>query len=414
MPRLLTPQRAAALATAALATLLPALAWAAGADAAAAPAPAPAPAAGPAAEKKCTLPPGLTEFSGLAMSRRHPGVFYAVNDSGNTNQVFAIDCTGPTGILKATFTLAGVTNTDWEGLSLGKDAATGSPAVLVGDIGDNFAGRAEITVHGFPEPEQLTNATVTPTTYRFAYADGRHDAESLLADPLTGRMFIAAKQIGAPGRLYQAPLPPLTGQVNTLTPVGPAPVFATDGAFSPSGASYALRSGGPLGANTASVYDTAGTKLADVALPSQPQGEALTYADCTHLLVGSENDPQIWQVPLPRKPPPPAPRPPPHANPHPHANPTPTPTPGNLVFPSPGPRSCTFTQPCTIQLTTTGGTPPVRYATTTLPWGLTLDPASGRITGKPWSTGTTQITATATDSTGATAGTSFALTITWF
>ncbi|RSS53627.1 hypothetical protein, partial [Streptomyces sp. WAC06614] len=303
MSRLLAPPRAAALLATALATALAALGWAATATASGGPyaaGPQP-PAVRPAAlapEKHCTLPGGLAELSGLAASRKHPGVLYAVNDSGNTNQVLAVDCSTATGRLRATFTLTGTTNTDWEALALGKDP-DGRPALLVGDIGDNLGSRAEITVHSFPEPDQLVDAAVTPTSYRFAYADGRHDAESLLADPVTGRLHVASKLIGAAGRLYQAPLPPRPGQTNTLTAVRTGPVFATDGAFSPSGASYTLRSGGPFGADTASVYDTAGTKLADVALPAQAQGETVTYADCTTLLVGSENDTQIWRVPLP-------------------------------------------------------------------------------------------------------------------
>ncbi|MET9857641.1 hypothetical protein ABZY57_32550, partial [Streptomyces sp. NPDC006450] len=375
MPRLLlTPPRAAALATATLAMALPAAAWltgpAAGPADAAALMPASAPVAGAAAapERQCTLPGGLAEISGLAMSRKHPGVFYAVNDSGNTNQVFAIDCSGATGLLKATYTVSGVGNTDWEGLAIGKDPS-GRPTILVGDIGDNFGSRAEITVHSFTEPDQLANASVTPVTYRFTYADGKHDAESLLADPVTGRILIASKLIGAAGQLYQAPLSPVPGQPNTLTAVRPGPVFATDGAFSPSGASYTLRSGGPLGANTASVYDTSGSKLADVALPAQSQGETVTYADCTSLLVGSENDTQIWRVPLPPEATPgcggtPTPTPTPTATPTPtptpSPTPTPTPTPGDLKLANPGPQSCKFNQNCTIQLTATGGKPPVR------------------------------------------------------
>ncbi|MFD3472473.1 putative Ig domain-containing protein [Streptomyces sp. NPDC058682] len=413
MARLLTPPWAAAVATAALATILPALAWTATATATASTASsgstAPSAAAvAPAPEKKCTLPGGFAELSGLAMSRKHPGVFYAVNDSGNTNQVFAVDCNSATGRLLATFTVSGVGNTDWEGLALGTDAG-GGPAILVGDIGDNLSGRAEVTVHRFAEPDQLTSATVTPVTYRFAYADGRHDAESLLAGPVTGRLYVASKLVGAAGRLYQAPLPPVTGQVNILTAVRPGPVFATDGAFSPTGTSYTLRSGGPLGAHTASVYDTAGVKLADVALPAQSQGETVTYADCANLLVGSENDPQIWRVPLP-----PEATPGCGATPTPTPTPTPAPTPGGLKFTDPGPQACTFNRPCTVQLTTTGAKPPVRYAATGLPWGLTLDSASGRITGKPWGSGAFQVTATASDATGATAGTTFTLTLSWF
>ncbi|WP_412074933.1 putative Ig domain-containing protein [Streptomyces xanthophaeus] len=407
MSRLLVSPRAAAAAAASLVLLWPLP------QAAAAAVPLPASASGKAAqpavpsaaaapERKCTLPAGLAEISGLAMSTRHPGVFYAVNDSGNSNQVFAIDCNGPTGQLKATLTVAGTSNTDWEALALGKDQA-GRPVILVGDVGDNFSGRAELSVHSFPEPETLAGAaTVTPVTYRFAYSDGRHDAESLLADPVTGQLYVASKLIGGAGQLYKAPLPPQPGQLNTLTPVRPGPVFATDGAFSPTGKSYTLRSGGPLGANTASVYDAAtGARLADVALPAQPQGEIVTYADCATLLVGSENDNQIWRVPLP-------------AEAAPGCDGTTPPPTGDLKLANPGPQTCKFNQNCTIQLTATGGKPPLRYAASGLPWGLTLDAATGRISGKPWGSGTVQITATATDSTGASTSTTFPLTLNWF
>ncbi|MFD7324340.1 putative Ig domain-containing protein [Streptomyces sp. NPDC059875] len=406
MSRLLAPSRVAA-AAASLVLLWP-IPQAASASASA-PASAPGKAGRPAVlsapsapERTCTLPAGLAEISGLAMSTRHPGVLYAVNDSGNSNQVFAVDCSGPTGQLKATLTVAGTSNTDWEALALGKDPA-GRPVILVGDIGDNFSGRAELTVHGFPEPDTLAGAaTVTPVTYRFAYSDGRHDAESLLADPATGQLYVASKLIGAPGQLYKAPLPPQPGQLNTLTPVRPGPVFATDGAFSPTGKSYILRSGGPLGANTAAVYDAAtGAKLADVALPAQPQGEIVTYADCATLLVGSENDNQIWRVALP-------------AEAAPGCDGTTPPPTGDLKVANPGPQTCKFNQSCTIQLTATGGRPPLRYSASGLPWGLTLDAATGRISGKPWGSGTVQITVTATDATGASAGTAFPLTLNWF
>ncbi|WP_241518931.1 Ig domain-containing protein [Streptomyces sp. CB03238] len=362
----------------------------------------PAAAAAAAPERACTLPAGLAELSGLAMSTKHRGVFYALNDSGNTNQVFAVDCSGPTGTLKATYTLGGATNTDWEALAVGTDPQ-GRPLIHVGDIGDNFSGRAELTVYTFPEPDQLVTGTVTPTALRFAYSDGRHDAESLLADPKTGQLYVATKLIGAAGRLYKAPLPPQPGQVNTLTPVRPGPVFATDGAFSPTGTSYAVRSGGPLGADTAYVYAASGTKLAEVALPSQPQGETLTYADCSTLLVGSENDSQLWRVPLP-----------PEATPDCGVTPPPPPPGGDLKVTDPGARTCAFNQSCTVQITATGGKAPLKYAATGLPFGLSIDAATGRITGKPWQVGTLRVTATVTDSTGASATAAFPLTVNWF
>ncbi|MEC4018583.1 putative Ig domain-containing protein [Streptomyces sp. H27-D2] len=351
-----------------------------------------------AAEPRCTLPAGLAELSGLALSSRHPGVLYAVNDSGNTNQVFAVDCTGATGRLRATYTLTGATNTDWEALTIGKDPS-GNPVIHVGDIGDNFGSRAELTVYSFPEPATLTTSSVTPATTRLAYSDGKHDAESLLADPVTGRLYVASKLIGAAGQLYQAPLPTRPGELNTLTPVRPGPVFATDGAFSPNGKSYVLRSGGPIGANTAYVYSAAGAKLAEVALPAQSQGETVTYADCASLLVGSENDTQIWRVPLP-----------PEATPGCGTQPPD----GVLSVANPGPQSCKFNQTCAVQITAAGGTPPRKYSAAGLPFGLAIDATTGRITGKTWQTGTFQITATATDTAQASASTTFPLTVNWF
>ncbi|MFF5448052.1 alkaline phosphatase family protein [Streptomyces sp. NPDC012888] len=87
---------------------------------------------------------------------------------------------------------------------------------------------------------------------------------------------------------------------------------------------------------------------------------------------------------------------------------------GDLKVVVPAGATCKFNQSCTVQITATGGKPPVRYTATGLPWGLTLDPATGRVTGKPWAVGTVQITATATDSTGASASATFPLTLTWF
>ncbi|MFJ3925964.1 alkaline phosphatase family protein [Streptomyces sp. NPDC090022] len=94
--------------------------------------------------------------------------------------------------------------------------------------------------------------------------------------------------------------------------------------------------------------------------------------------------------------------------------PTPSPTAGDLKVVNPGPQTCKFNQSCTIQITATGGRPPLRHTATGLPWGLTTDATTGRISGKPWGSGTLQITTTVTDSTGATATTTFPLTLTWF
>ncbi|SFQ69812.1 hypothetical protein SAMN05421810_11385 [Amycolatopsis arida] len=107
-------------------------------------------------------------------------------------------------------------------------------------------GRSEVTVYRVPEPATLTSATVTPTTFTLRYPDGPRDAESLLVDPRTNRLYVASKR-GSDGTLYQAPSPLRTDQPNVLTPVSAAPAYATDGAYSPDGTSYVLRTGKPFG-----------------------------------------------------------------------------------------------------------------------------------------------------------------------
>nr|WP_241746292.1 putative Ig domain-containing protein [Streptomyces lydicus] len=86
----------------------------------------------------------------------------------------------------------------------------------------------------------------------------------------------------------------------------------------------------------------------------------------------------------------------------------------DIELTTPGPQTCRFGQGCSVQLTATGGKPPLTYHATGLPLGLTLDAASGRIGGRPWQTGTFPVTVTATDSSGTTATGDFPLTVNWF
>ncbi|MGW6877598.1 alkaline phosphatase family protein [Streptomyces xanthophaeus] len=90
------------------------------------------------------------------------------------------------------------------------------------------------------------------------------------------------------------------------------------------------------------------------------------------------------------------------------------PPPGGLSVVNPGAQTCKFNQSCTIQVTATGGAAPLRWTSAGLPWGLTIDASTGRISGKPWGSGTVQITATATDAAGKTASATFPLTLNWF
>jgi len=96
--------------------------------------------------------PGLSEASGLAISRRTPGRLWTHNDSGEP-VVVALDARGSvTGRVR----LTGAAVEDWEAIAVGP-CGTGS-CLHVGDIGDNEAERKRITIYRLPEPEGVSGS----------------------------------------------------------------------------------------------------------------------------------------------------------------------------------------------------------------------------------------------------------------
>ena len=78
--------------------------------------------------------PRIRESSGLACSRRTPGVFWTHNDSGDRPRLYAFDTTGAD---LGTYELKGASALDWEDLA--SFTRKGRGYLLVGDIGDNEA-----------------------------------------------------------------------------------------------------------------------------------------------------------------------------------------------------------------------------------------------------------------------------------
>ncbi|WP_406496348.1 esterase-like activity of phytase family protein [Streptomyces sp. NBC_00846] len=237
--------------------------------------------AGDGADQSFTIEdPRITESSGLAASRAHPGVYWTHNDSDDGPYVYAVD--SRTGKTVATITMRGVGRPrDVEAISLGPDGD-----LYVGDIGDNLNGSWDhVWIYRFPEPKQLRDATVDATQFDVKYADGPRNAEALMVHPTTGRVYIASKNEDG-GGLYEGPTKLITGATNVFRRVGEVP-WVTDGAFSPDGKELVLRSyfsargyvfeNGRLGADHA------------VSAPLQRQAESVTYtADGSALMFGSE------------------------------------------------------------------------------------------------------------------------------
>jgi hypothetical protein len=221
----------------------------------------------------------IVESSGLATSSYGDGVVYTHNDSGDSARFFAVD---PHGATVAVYTLRGATNVDWEDMATGSDAQR-HPVLYLADIGDNARNRGEIDVYEVGEPRG-PSADVPWVRYRFSYPDGAHDAETLLVDPRTQRMYIATKSLIGDGELYAAPPALRSNGLNVLTPLRAVPPLMTSGDFSPDGSRIVL-----LTYLRAYWADGVDGSLHGFDVPLQPQDEAIAFTrDGASVLVGSE------------------------------------------------------------------------------------------------------------------------------
>lgn len=234
----------------------------------------------------------IGESSGLAVSPTHKNVIYTHNDSGAGPQFFAV---APDGHTLATFTLAGAAARDWEAMAASVDPATGESVLWFADIGDNLNGAwPDYSIYRVAEPKTMRDATLKATRYRFRYKDGGRNAEGIMVNPTTGRLYVVSKEFA--GSIYAAPAKLNAGKVNILRRVGPAPIMATDAAYAPDGSSFVIRT-----YFSASLYRAPGELISRLTMPSLDQAESIAYTrEGKSLLAGSEgvNSP-VYEVPLP-------------------------------------------------------------------------------------------------------------------
>ena len=226
--------------------------------------------------------PRIVESSSLVVARGQRGLVYTAND-GPATRIYVVDMAS--GDTVATTTLAGVRPVDLEAMALSPDGG-----LYIADIGDNDSQRATVSVYRIDEPGR-EDATVQPQTYEFTYPDGPRDAEALLVEPGSGRLFIVSKEVPT-STVYAAP-PTLTADsVNRLRAVASAPPLVTDGAFLPGGDTVVLRT-----YTAAASYRVPGWSLLRAwRLPTQRQGESLAALPSgTHVLVGSEGPGSVVQ-----------------------------------------------------------------------------------------------------------------------
>ncbi|GAA3631655.1 hypothetical protein GCM10022223_57170 [Kineosporia mesophila] len=240
--------------------------------------------------------PRILESSGLAPSLLHDGVLWTHNDSGNPNQIYAIAKNGSTA---AAVTIAGEDARDWEAITSWRDA-DGRALIAIGDIGDNNAKHDYVRIAIIREPENLTDMTVQPIrVLRLTYPGGPRDAEALLADPRTGRLYVVSKTLFG-SEVFVVPTqvwPGGTGvsRITRMTRVArTGAALVTDGAFLPDG-NMLLRGYGNQSVIAApeTAEDGSLDTLASQALPDQEQGESIAVVDDgAYALIGSEGEDQ--------------------------------------------------------------------------------------------------------------------------
>jgi hypothetical protein len=174
--------------------------------------------------------PGLSEGSGIAASRRTPGVLWAHNDSGEPALV-RLDTQGS---IAGRVRVSGAAVEDWEDIAVGP-CPQGS-CLYIGDIGDNRGRRDHIVVYRTGEPAPEDQATGPVERFQATYPDGAHDAESLFVTPQAD-LFIITKGDPGPIALYRFPRPLQNGASVRLERVGePLSTGQVDGEARPTSA----------------------------------------------------------------------------------------------------------------------------------------------------------------------------------
>ena len=133
----------------------------------------------------------IHEASGLAVSRKNPGILFTQPDSGHGAHVWAV---GQGGSIKAEIVLEECTNHDWE------DVAVTGTHVYVADTGNNGYNRNNLRVLRFPEPNIDQNSYNQIRIKRsdieyldFTYPDESRDCEGVAVDPDTNDIYFFSK-----------------------------------------------------------------------------------------------------------------------------------------------------------------------------------------------------------------------------
>lgn len=167
------------------------------------------------APEQWTLPSSIPEASGLAVSRRHPGVVWTHNDGRDSTLWALLPDSAPPGSVLAPAARVKVDaeSWDWEALEAAPcpEPLGAGPCLWIADSGNNGLYRETARLHILPEPElragsvEGTAPTIEPVVVHLRYPDARQDVEALfVAD---GVPWLVSKGNTGAASLYRVALP---------------------------------------------------------------------------------------------------------------------------------------------------------------------------------------------------------------
>jgi hypothetical protein len=193
----------------------------------------------------------ITESSGVAVSRKHPGVLWTHNDGGNAPNLYATNLLGDD---LGHYRVVGVDARDWEDIALGPCPNSDATCIYIADTGDNLRRRSSVAIHIIeepgvpPEPGKRASRDLRASRIEVRYPDRPHDVEALAVAP-DGEVLLLTK--GWQGRIKMFTVPLGTARDTSVTAVDEGTLdlmpqrtlgrLVTGAAVSPSGRRLVVR-----------------------------------------------------------------------------------------------------------------------------------------------------------------------------
>jgi hypothetical protein len=137
---------------------------------------------------------------------------------------------------------------NWEDISI-ESRDSGPDRIWIADIGNNYVRgggdpRTSVNLMSIDEPSVDFDAMTTGTVrvidnLQVTYPDALHDAEGMAADPLTGDLYIFAKEEASPSKVFRIKAPPAAGELEYVASIDSSNLNGAD--FSPSGRELLVR-----------------------------------------------------------------------------------------------------------------------------------------------------------------------------